>query len=164
MKGFKQIALCFFQGLAEWFQRRHGKCCFSSDCTWATISEGPGAGGSNGGVKVARVTRACIPASTTQQGSGADAPFLALRYLFEAANQGHSLVHLQLGIQFRAALVDWFWFYITVTAGLQKNAFGKKTLSCMGSGIRSASEIHPSKRQFLKQNFNVQQLPGYIAW
>ncbi|CAL1160763.1 unnamed protein product [Cladocopium goreaui] len=67
-------------GLAEWFQRRHGKCCFSSDC------------------------------------SGADAPFLALRYLFEAANQGHSLVHL------------------------------------------SASEIHPSKRQFLKQNFNVQQL------
>eukprot|EP00435_Cladocopium_sp_Y103_P068612 s569_g31.t2 len=52
--------------------------------------------------------------------SGADTPFLGLRYLFEAAGQGHCLIHL------------------------------------------SASEIHPQKRQFLRENFKVQQLSSSV--
>lgn len=34
-----------------------------------------------------------------RKGSGADTPFLALRCLFEAANQDGCLVHLHLGLQ-----------------------------------------------------------------
>lgn len=31
-------------------------------------------------------------------------------------------------------------------------------------GVRSASEIHPKKRQFLKDNFNVRQFLGTIKF
>lgn len=84
---------------------------------------------------------------------------MALQLVFDAAQKGHCLVHLQLG------LVDSHccaMLHVQHVQHLRHQLISKKKLFCseVSYQLRSASEIHPQKRQFLRDNFQIKQFPG----